>query len=126
MTRINVVPVAELTRQHLIAEYRELPRVFGLIREAQRRGESPVDIRNPLSYTLGTGHVRFFYNKIGWLVSRYYALVLEMRARGYHVGWPDANTDGLNWTQAWDNFFEPTPEALEINRKRILDRLGET
>lgn len=29
MTRINVVPVTELTDKHLLAEYRELPRIFG-------------------------------------------------------------------------------------------------
>ncbi len=28
MTRINVVPVETPTQQHLVAEYRELPRVF--------------------------------------------------------------------------------------------------
>lgn len=28
MTRINVIPVSELSDQHLIAEYRELPRVL--------------------------------------------------------------------------------------------------
>lgn len=30
MTRINRIPVEELSRQHLVAEYRELPRVFAL------------------------------------------------------------------------------------------------
>ena len=29
MTRINLTLVSELADQHLIAEYRELPRVFG-------------------------------------------------------------------------------------------------
>lgn len=29
MTRINLTLVSELTDQHLMAEYRELPRVFG-------------------------------------------------------------------------------------------------
>jgi hypothetical protein len=28
MTRINVVPVQELTNKHLMAEYRELPRAM--------------------------------------------------------------------------------------------------
>ena len=31
MTRINCVPVEELTDKHLGAEYRELPRLFGQI-----------------------------------------------------------------------------------------------
>lgn len=33
MTRINLTLVSELTDQHLIAEYRELPRVFGIVRK---------------------------------------------------------------------------------------------
>lgn len=34
MTRINVVPVEELTTKHLVAEYRENPRVFALAHKA--------------------------------------------------------------------------------------------
>lgn len=60
MTRINCIPPRELSREHLIAEYRELPRIFALVRAAIARGESPDDPRNPTSYTLGAGHVRFF------------------------------------------------------------------
>ena len=35
MTRINVVPVQELQREHLVAEYKEIVRVFALARAAQ-------------------------------------------------------------------------------------------
>ena len=34
MTRINCIPVEELSTPHLIAEYRELPRVFALAHNA--------------------------------------------------------------------------------------------
>ena len=61
MTRINVVPPAELCNKHLLAEYRELPRVFGLAK--------PVDDA-PSAYVLGKGHVRFFYDKLGYLAKR--------------------------------------------------------
>ena len=44
MTRINCVPPSELTVQHLVAEYRELPRIFALVRAAIARGERPDDI----------------------------------------------------------------------------------
>ncbi|QYC95579.1 endonuclease [Escherichia phage vB_EcoM_TU01] len=33
MTYINLTLVSELADQHLIAEYRELPRVFGIVRK---------------------------------------------------------------------------------------------
>ena len=32
MTRINLVPVEELSNQHLMAEYRELPRIPNAIK----------------------------------------------------------------------------------------------
>jgi len=32
MTRINCIPVTELHNKHLVAEYRELPRIFKLAR----------------------------------------------------------------------------------------------
>lgn len=61
MTRINVVDPALLSGAHLVAEYRELPRVFALALEASMRGETPTDPRNPREYCLGPGHVRVFY-----------------------------------------------------------------
>ena len=77
MTRINCVPVQELTDAHLGAEYRELPRIFALARAAYLRGELPTDPRNPTEYTLGKGHVRFFYARLGWLRKRFLELVAE-------------------------------------------------
>ncbi len=84
MTRINCIPPwSELyPRQYLAAaEYRELPRIFALVREAIARGEqAPADRRNLIEYTLGTGHVRFFIR--GWAIWwRQRPLILEMQAR---------------------------------------------
>ena len=81
MTRINCIPPRQLSREHLIAEYRELPRIFALVHAAIARGESPDDPRNPTSYTLGAGHVRFFYCRLGYLVKRQLAIIDEMRDR---------------------------------------------
>jgi deoxyribonuclease V len=33
MTRINLLPPSELADQHLLAEWRELPRIFGLVKK---------------------------------------------------------------------------------------------
>jgi len=52
MTRINCVPVETLHQKHLVAEYKELPRTFNLVRKAIQRGEKP-DMSG--SYTMGTG-----------------------------------------------------------------------
>lgn len=121
MTRINLVPPSELSRQHLIAEYRELPRIFGLVRKAIERGEKPDDKRNPKAYTLGTGHCRFFYNKLHFIQMRQYAVISEMVKRGYDPKY--RTVDFLNDIRdPWKKKYIPTEEALAINRARIKER----
>lgn len=124
MTRINCIPPSELSGPHLVAEYRELPRVFTLARAAIARGERPDDRRNPREYTLGTGHVRFFYSRLGYLALRQAALVAEMKARGYAPKFTD--TDGLlsGIPDEWCRDWTPTPEAIALNRDRIAERGG--
>ncbi len=121
MTRINCVPVEELSREHLIAEYRELPRVFALARKAAERK----DIKKIDFYTLGKGHVLFFYTRLAYLARRHIELVSEMQRRGYTPNF----TASLQESHAdipaelWGD-WAPTKEALAINRQRIADRLG--
>jgi hypothetical protein len=124
VTRINCVPVEELTDKHLGAEYRELPRLFGQIQKAIERGESPNDPRNPTEYKLGKGHTRFFYNKTAWLCLRYDALVKECKRRGRIVNFPNIPTSVENIPAEWWYDWTPTEEALAINRQRILERLN--
>lgn len=126
MTRINCVPVEELTDKHLGAEYRELPRLFGQIQKAVERGERPDDPRNPIEYKLGKGHTRFFYNKLSWLCFRYRKLVKECEKRGRTVNFPDPPKFIHDIPNEWWRWWEPTPEALEINRQRIKERLNGT
>lgn len=125
MTRINVIPPKELCRQHLIAEYRELPRVFTLAANAFSRGESPKDPRNPLKYTLGKGHVRFFYNKLTFLDKRFNELVSEMISRNYTTNFTSSFLENNNlFTADWLCDYVPTEEAIKINRDRIEQRLS--
>ena len=120
MTRINLVPPSELSDKHLGAEYRELPRVFGLVRDAIARGERPDDPRNPKTYVLGPGHVRFFYNKCRFLHTRYMRITEECRRRGRIVNYSLPPSSGID-DEWWGN-YEPTPEALALNRQRIKER----
>lgn len=124
MTRINCVEPKCLTREHLIAEYRELPRVFGLVRKAIERGETPQSIasRSPSEYTLGKGHVLFFYTRLGWLEMRHSELVAEMRRRDYRVNYPDPATIGIG--SEWFGDWTVTEDARQINLARIRERLG--
>lgn len=120
MTRINCVPPAELHDKHLLAEYRELPRVFKLAYAAYARGEDPAT--HPAEYTLGKGHVKFFYTRLGWLRWRFQDLVVEMRARGWQPAYPDVPSVADALPASWWAFWEPCERALAINRQRIADR----
>lgn len=125
MTRINCISPSELTGPHLVAEYRELGRVFGLVRKAIERGERPTDKRNPTAYTLGTGHVRFFYPRLGYLADRHLALVDEMRDRGYKPMFTDDLAEvHKSIPREWWNDWTPDADAIAINRARIAERLS--
>ncbi|UUV44824.1 endonuclease V [Rhodobacter phage RcRudolph] len=122
MTRINLVDPTELSRQHLVAEYRELPRIFALVRAAQSKGLRPSDLKAPTAYVLGRGHMLFFYDKCMFLLRRQQSLIREMRSRGYNpnFAYPNDLITGLD--QHWLGDYEPTDAALAINRARIKER----
>lgn len=113
MTRVNLVPPSELCDQHLLAEHREITR----IPNAVARGRVRLDIPGPADYTLGAGHVRFFYTRLGWLRARYDAVHATCLARGFAVThiWPAGVVDG--------GWYDVTPEALAANRARIAERM---
>lgn len=120
MTRINVVPVAELCDQHLLAEHRELTRIPNGIMEGKLKLEYP---DRPAEYTLGTGHIKFFTNKLRFLYARYQLLDQECIARGFAVQhiWPSRlmNSTTLRY---WDD-YRPDNRALRLNRARIEERM---
>lgn len=113
MTRINCVPVEELSGPHLVAEYRELPRVFALAHKAAARGA----LVQPAAYTLGKGHLLFFYTRLGYLARRHRALVEEMRRRGYRPAFAGVTCEDFADIPApfW-NDRTPTEEALALSR----------
>ena len=124
MTRINCIPPAELTGPHLVAEYRELPRIFALVRAAIARGERPDDKRNPLTYRLGAGHVRFFYPRLAYLLRRQEALIAEMQARGYAPSFTEVAHFIEGIPSEWCNDWQPDAAAMAANRARIAERLA--
>ena len=120
MTRINCVPVQELSGPHLVAEYRELPRVFALARKAATRQSFT---QPPPAYTLGKGHLLFFYTRLTYLTRRHAELVQEMKRRGYRPAFEGVQREQFpdlpgNFWQDWT----PSEEALRINRERIAQR----
>ena len=121
MTRINLVDPRTLHSKHLLAEYRELPRVFKLVLAAQQRGLTPDTASIPKQYVLGTGHVTFFYNKLHWLECRFLTLVEECLARNFSVQY--YSVPGTYLDHHWWGDYTPTPEAIELNAARIKDRM---
>lgn len=122
MTRINVIPVRLLSDEHLGAEYRELPRVFGEVRAAQDRGEIPSSIPMPFHYKLGEGHVRFFYNKLDYLLRRYAEICRWRWYRGFQVNYPDLAELTERIEEEWFNDWIPDIEAQRTNLFRLIDR----
>lgn len=123
MTRINCVPPSELCRQHLVAEYRELPRVFTVTQRAIQSGGFRPSDELP-TYRLGPGHLKFFFTRLDWCAHRHVELVIEMMARGYSptIARPDIFWRGLIPRDFWQG-WTPDPAALELNRARLAERM---
>jgi len=114
MTRINVIHPTRLTDQHLLAEYRELPRVFALASNAA------TSVPVPPAYTLGTGHVRFFYPRTRFLSDRQQTLIQELLERGYNLAHRTAPAPVLGRDGTW----APDDDARDINLTRLREKLA--
>lgn len=118
MTRINVgIPPKDLTNKHLIAEHRELKRIPNVVSKGRYNLKTA-----PKEFTLGKGHVSFFYDKLGYLRNRYIDLYNECRARGFNV---------QSYLDSWNgvppelmNDYTPTERDVQIIKERIEDRLN--
>lgn len=120
MTRINCgIPPKKLHTKHLIAEHNEILRVPGLIRRANFK------IPIPEFFTLGTGHVRFFYNKGKYLLKRYKEIRKEGLRRGYAMNDFSHcfNVYKFKKYRHLFNDYEPTRRDRKIIMKRINQRL---
>ena len=124
MTRINIIPTEELADQHLVAEYREMFMVGSAL---QRSIKSPNWEKNkktwPETFTLNTGHVKFFYNKGEYLHKRYDELVSEMKRRGMKPD-PTRVFKREQWPDELYLDWEPTETEQLIVRQRIQERIA--
>lgn len=118
MTRINCgIPPVVLTDKHLLAEHREIKRIPNVI----KRGRYSMKDK-PNEFTLGKGHVKFFYDKQLYLYERYQELFLECKKRGFNV---------TDYSSAWDemypdlwNNYTPTIKDKKIVIDRIASKLN--
>jgi deoxyribonuclease (pyrimidine dimer) len=116
MTRINVgILPAELTDKHLIAEHREIKRIPNCVAKGKYSMTG-----KPKEFKLGAGHVKFFYDKLSYLLKRYKELYAECLKRGFNV---------QNYVGAWDNVpkellndYSPTEQDRIIVQQRISEK----
>lgn len=126
MTRINAdLDPKTLKRMHLLAELREITMVPASLRRSLRT-RMQNDILRSISkqFTLNTGHVKFFYNKLQFLQNRFDRLVAEMQARGYT---PDTSRKEafLGFDNVWYGDWESTPADDAIVTERINLRIAQ-
>ena len=118
MTRVNCgIPPAELSKKHLMAEAREIKRIPNCVAKGRYNIKG-----QPKKFTLGEGHVKFFYDKLGYLKKRYEELYADCIRRKINVQY---------YGNAWDNVpkhlmgdYIPTEEDKIIVRQRIFERLN--
>lgn len=121
MTRINVVPVKELCNKHLFAEWREIPRLRSYLKKSFN---SDKDIVIPENYVLGPGHVKFFYDKLQYVYTRYIDLTKELKDRGFNIQYkPLLFLDIEGVPDYWFADWKPNEEDIELNRQRIKQRM---
>lgn len=116
MTRVNTaIHPTELPNKLLLAELREIKRIPNCV----TRGRYSL-LNQPKQFTLGKGHVKFFYDKLLYLKKRYIGLYEEALNRGLNV---------QNWISAWDNApnhlmndYTPTKTDRNIIIERINNR----
>jgi deoxyribonuclease (pyrimidine dimer) len=128
MTRINLVPVENLADQHLFAEWREIKMVPAALRRSLRTKSIQV-IQNsiPGKYTLNTGHVTFFYNKMKFLTERYRLLTGELVKREYNINSdPDFRYFFGDLPKEFNHVdWHPDKKEVDINIERISARISE-
>ena len=117
MTRINCgIPPCELEQEHLIAEHREIKRIPNCVAKGRFNMKG-----QPKEFTLGEGHVKFFYDKLGYLKQRYEEIYADCIRRELNVQY---------YGDAWNNIppnlmgdYTPTDRDRAIIRERISERL---
>jgi deoxyribonuclease (pyrimidine dimer) len=116
MTRINTgIRAKELPDKLLLAELREIKRIPNVIRQGKYNMNG-----QPEEFTLGTGHVKFFYDKLEYLLNRYNELRWEALYRGFNVS---------DWSDAWNgvpnelmNDYDETSRDRELLIERIKEK----
>ena len=126
MTRINAdLDPKRLTDQHLMAEYNETAMVYASLRRSRKaQTDKTLLSRIPKEYTLSTGHVMFFYNKLGFLDKRYRSLIVELKIRGYNLNDDRVMTLPDEFPPIFYGDWEFTNKDRKVISERIIERIN--
>jgi deoxyribonuclease (pyrimidine dimer) len=130
MTRINIgVPTIALSDEHLLSEYRELPRVIKLAEKSftsLTRDKFYEAI--PQQFCMGTGHVKFFYNKLAFLHNRFAEITshLVMR-RKFALDYNIIDSVMFSFTNCPNelyNDYTPTTQDMQLIYNRLKEKVN--
>lgn len=124
MTRVSSsVHPSKLCDQMLIAEHREIKRVPNDVFKHIQNGKLHLLQDLPVTFRLGTGHVKFFYDKIKYLHMRWLKIDLECRKRGFKMS--DWSGAFKQVPEEYQNYWRENddPEVNRIIVERITERL---
>lgn len=125
MTRINCINPSHLNDKALSGEWHEIPRVITLAKDAYWKGTDVFNKtmkRVPSAYTMGTGHVLFFYPRLGYIVNHYHQLAEECKNRGWKVN-PIPEDQLLKYVpKMLLNDWQPDENAIQTNMQRLIER----
>lgn len=117
MTRINLIPVEELSDQHLLAEYRELPRVI----------KQKIDISNaPERYCLGKGHMKWAKKHTMFILYRYGEICDEMKYRGFKFNYECSDLSYYAMQHCGNeiyNMYSVNNEDIKLSLDRIIEKI---
>jgi deoxyribonuclease (pyrimidine dimer) len=126
MTRINLVHPSWLTDQHLLAEYRELPRIVNSWRN--KKDDNKFYDGIPKTYVFGKGHVKFFRNKIKFLNDRFLDIVNECLKRNFSLMFMDPLLTPIELKileqDRKQQFYEPSIKDCNESLKKLIDKVN--
>ena len=114
MVRVNLVNPKFLTDQHLIAEYAEMLMLITYIKQF------PENKNIPEKFTLKTGHMRFFKDKVLYLKKRHAQIREEMKKRGFI---PKRTISLSGVKKNLMNNWKPNPQDLQLIKIRIKQKI---
>lgn len=123
MTRINTIHVRLLADQHLIAEKKEINQLAGQFLKSFRSPKFNYSAL-PKAFTLGIGHVSYFYPFGAYIRNRYNEVFEECIRRRINAT-NDFNDVWKDKGVLYNRNYTPTEKAIQDIKDRIKERILE-